>query len=165
MRSTNALQYRSVSSAVRIERELSQRLAKLNRAQLSLLAKATAEDRAHIAWLAACKHIPFVFEFASEVLREKLAAHDTILRPSDYEAYVEHKAISHPEIAHLQPSSKNKVRQILLRMLAEAGLLAKGTALGTVQRPAVSPVARSLGKKLALLNDRVTIYTTLGIRP
>lgn len=26
-------------------------------------------------------------------------------------------------------------------------------------------VARSLGKKLALLNDRVTIYTTLGIRP
>lgn len=26
-------------------------------------------------------------------------------------------------------------------------------------------VARSLGRKLALLNDRVTIYTTLGIRP
>jgi len=26
-------------------------------------------------------------------------------------------------------------------------------------------VARSLGKKLALINDRVTIYTTLGIRP
>jgi hypothetical protein len=26
-------------------------------------------------------------------------------------------------------------------------------------------IARSLGKKLALLNDRVTIYTTLGIRP
>jgi len=26
-------------------------------------------------------------------------------------------------------------------------------------------VARSLGQKLALLNDRVTIYTTLGIRP
>ena len=26
-------------------------------------------------------------------------------------------------------------------------------------------VARSLGRKLALLNDRVTIYTSLGIRP
>ncbi|MHB8882440.1 MAG: three component ABC system middle component [Thermodesulfovibrionales bacterium] len=26
-------------------------------------------------------------------------------------------------------------------------------------------VARSLGRKLALVNDRVTIYTTLGIRP
>jgi len=26
-------------------------------------------------------------------------------------------------------------------------------------------VARSLGRKLALINDRVTIYTTLGIRP
>lgn len=26
-------------------------------------------------------------------------------------------------------------------------------------------VARSLGRKLALINDRVTIYTTLGVRP
>lgn len=140
MRSSNALQYRSARSAIRIERELSQRLATLDHAQLSLLAQATAEDRAAIAWLAACKHIPFVFEFAAEVLREKLEVHDTTLRPSDYEAYVEHKGISHPELARLLPSSKNKVRQILLRMLAEAGLLVKGAALGTIQRPPLSPV-------------------------
>jgi len=143
LRSSNALQYQNASSAIRIERELSQRLATLNDAQLSLLAQATAEDRAAISWLAACKHIPFVFEFAAEVLREKLAAHDATLRPSDYESYVEHKAISHPEIAELRPSSKTKVRQIVLRMLAEAGLLVKGAALGTIQRPALSPAVGS----------------------
>lgn len=35
--------------------------------------------------------------------------------------------------------SKNKVRQILLRMLSEAGLLSEGTALGVIHRPALSP--------------------------
>ena len=137
--SSNALQCRSPSSAIRFERELRQRLATLTLEQLTLLAQATAEDRTAIAWLAACKHIPFAFDFASEVLRDKLAAHDAVLRPSDYEVYVENKSLSHPELARLASSSKYKVRQILLRMLTEAGLIVKGPALGTIQRPALSP--------------------------
>ena len=136
--SENALQCRSSGSAVRLERELRQRLQTLTQGQLELLAQANAEDRAAVAWLAACKHIPFAFEFAAEVLREKLAAHDPVLRHSDYEAYVENKGLSHVELAQLTPSSKNKIRQVLVRMLTEAGLLEKGTSLGTIQRPALS---------------------------
>jgi hypothetical protein len=137
--STNALQCRSVSSAIRLERELRQRLETLTIDQITLLTQATAEDRAAIAWLAACKHIRFAFEFAAEVLRDKLAAHDPVLRHSDYEAYAETKGLSHPEFVRLTTSSKNKIRQVLLRMLTEAGLLVKGTSLGTIQRPALSP--------------------------
>jgi Putative inner membrane protein (DUF1819) len=137
--SSNALQCRSRSSAIRLERELRQRLTTLTPDQITLVAHATAEDRAAIAWLAACKRIPFAFDFAVEVLRDKLAAHDPVLRPSDYEGYVESKGLSQPEIAQLTTSSKNKVRQVLLRMLAEAGLLTDGTALGSIQRPALSP--------------------------
>lgn len=36
---------------------------------------------------------------------------------------------------------------------------------GTQDTKDCQTVARSLGKKLALINDRATIYTTLGIRP
>ena len=136
---SNALQCRSASSAIRLERELRQRLGALTRDQLLLVAQATAEDRAAIAWLAACKHIRFAFEFAAEVLRDKLAAHDPVLRHSDYEAYVETKGLAHPELARLTASSKSKIRQVLLRMLVEAGLLTEGAALGTIQRPALSP--------------------------
>lgn len=137
--SSNALQCRSASSAVRLERELRQRLGTLTHVQITLLAQATADDRAAIAWFAACKHIRFAFEFAAEVLRDKLAAHDPILRRSDYEAYVGNKSLSHPEIVELTTSSQSKIRQVLLRMLAEAGLLRTGTSLGTIQRPALSP--------------------------
>jgi hypothetical protein len=137
--SSNALQCRSASSAIRVERELRQRLGTLTHDQINLLSHATTDDREAIAWLAACKHIRFAFEFGSEVLRDKLAAHDPVLRHSDYEAYVETKRLTHPELAQLSTSSKNKIRQVLLRMLSEAGLLAKGRPLGIIQRPTLSP--------------------------
>jgi hypothetical protein len=137
--SSNALQCRSVGSAIRLERELRQRLERLTLSQITLLAQATAEDRSAIAWLAVCKHILFAFEFAAEVLRDKLSAHDPVLRHSDYEAYIESKELTHPELAQLTPSSKNKIRQVLLKMLTEAGLLANGRPLGTIQRPPLSP--------------------------
>jgi hypothetical protein len=94
-----------------------------------------------MAWLAALKHIRFVFEFAAEVLREKLALHDPILRPSDYEAYVDTKSVFHPELALLSGTSKSKVRQVLLRMLREVGLLDSGSLWGAIQRPVLSPAA------------------------
>ena len=99
--STNALQCRSASSAARLERELRQRLGTLTWDQMSLLAHATAEDRVFIAWLAACKHSCFAFQFAAEVLRDKMAVHDVVLRPSDYESYFENKSLAHPELAGL----------------------------------------------------------------
>jgi hypothetical protein len=139
----NALQSRTTSSASRLESELRHRLSTLTRGQLELLADATAEDRAALAWLAACKYMPFAFEFAAEVLRDKLAAHDPVLRLSDYETYVEHKSLLHPELVRLSPSSRPKIRQVLMKMLVEAGLLGPGEALGAVTRPALSPeVAR-----------------------
>jgi hypothetical protein len=135
----NALQSRTTRSADRLESELRHRLATLTRGQLELLAHATAEDRAALSWLAACKYMPFAFEFAAEVLRDKLAAHDPVLRHSDYETYLEVKSLSHPELERVTPSSKIKIRQVLLKMLVEAGLLGPGEALGIVQRPALSP--------------------------
>jgi bacteriophage exclusion system BrxA-like protein len=140
--STNALQCRSASSAERLELELRKRLETLSDEQLIVLAQANAEDRAAMAWLAACKRISFAFGFAAEALRDKLAARDTILRPSDYETYVETEAVAHPELMKLSSSTKIKIRQVLLKMLSEAGLLGAGVEWGTIQRPVLSPVAR-----------------------
>ena len=139
---TNALQTRSAASAVRWERELRQRLALLTVDQLTLLVEAPAGDRGAVAWLAAMKHSLFVFEFAAEVLRDKLFAHDPVLRASDYERFVEEKSLGHPELARLTPSSAAKIRRVLLRMLVEAGLLGPGPALGTIHRPVLSPEIR-----------------------
>ena len=137
--SSNALQSGSRRTAQRMELEFRQRLQTLSEGQLILLSTATAEDRAALAWLAVLKHIPFAFDFAAEVLRDKLAAHDSVLRHSDYEGYLEAKSLAHPELGKLTASSKEKIRQVLLSMLTEAGLLAKGRGERRIHRPVLSP--------------------------
>lgn len=123
---------------MRMERELRLRLATLTDKQLEVLATSAAEERAAISWLAAIKHIRFAYDFAAELLRDKLAAREPILRYSDYETFLETKALFHPELTRLRPSSKNKLRQILLQMLTEAGFLdANGDGM-TIQRPVLS---------------------------
>lgn len=104
-----------------------------------MLAEANGDDRNAIAWLSVLKHSSFTFDFTTEILREKLAAHDFTLRHSDYETFVDLKSVSHPALALLSTSSKIKVRQILLLMLTEAGLLGAGKAVQTIQRPVLSP--------------------------
>lgn len=149
---SNLLQSRSASSGVRLEREIRQRLQTLTHAQLSILATSTAEDRAAISWLAAMKQHAFLFEFASEVLRDKLAARESVLRPSDYERFLENRELTHPELRELTPSSSTKVRNVTLRMLTEAGLLVEGPSLGSVQRPVISPAVRD-----AIRDDAATL--------
>lgn len=139
---TNALQAKSPSTAVRLERELRQRLQTLTHEQIALLASSTADDRSAMSWLAALKHNTFLFELAAELLRDKLAAHEAVLRRSDYERFIEVKEIFHPELRELTTTSRTKVRNVSLRMLIECGLLVEGDSLGTIQRPVLSPDAQ-----------------------
>jgi hypothetical protein len=137
--STNALQCRSASSAVRLEVELRKRLNCLTPEQLGIMARATEDERIAMAWLAAMKQSVILFDFAAEVLREKLSLHDPVLRLSDYETFVDHQSAMHPALAGLSASSKYKIRQVHLKMLAEAGILQAGPGLGTIHRPVLSP--------------------------
>ena len=102
-------------------------------------ANGSADERAAMSWLAMLKYNAFVFEFAAESLRDKLAARDATLRPSDYETFIDSKSAAHPELFGLKESSRKKVRAVLRRMLTEAGLLVPGDALGTLQRAVPSP--------------------------
>lgn len=140
--SENSLQSKSPNSAIRIERELRQRLQTLTPNQLHILAHAAAADRAAMSWLSMIKFSAFPFEFAADLLRDKLEAHDPILRPSDYEGFVEDRSAGHPELAGLAESTRTKVRRVLLRMLLEAGILIDGPLLGKIQRPVLSPDAQ-----------------------
>jgi hypothetical protein len=133
--STNALQCRTASSAIRLERELRQRLQHLTSNQIQVLAAGTYEERSALAWLAVVKHSEFVRDFAMDRLRSKMEVHDLILHASDYETFIEQNAGRHPELASLSPSSAKKIRQVLLTMLRQASLLDKGPELGRIIRP------------------------------
>ena len=135
--SQNALQARMPSSSVRMEREIRQRVQLLTLQQIEILAKAPSDSRVAVVWLSMLKRSAFVFEFAAEVLRAKLQTMDTILRPSDYEAFHVAKSAGHPELAGLTSASQVKVKQVLLTMLHEVGILAASGLNNRISRPVV----------------------------
>ena len=144
----NALQARSARSSKVLESELRQRLQCLTGPQLQLLAQGTSDERNAMAWLAVLKRIEIAADLTREVLLGKLSSLDPVLRRSDMAVFYEDCERDHPELMALAPSSRQKVRSALLQMLRHAGLLAgkpgKGGALGTVQRPLLTPQVQEL---------------------
>jgi hypothetical protein len=67
----NLLQARTVASGRRFAREVMQRLAALTEDEIELLVDATATERAHLLWAAACRRYDLIGEFAEEVVRER----------------------------------------------------------------------------------------------
>ena len=135
----NALQARSASSAIRMERELRQRLRTLTDEQLRLLISAPADSAMAMAWLSVCKYSAFIFDFAAEVLRAKLDLLDPVLRPSDYEAFVTARSLEHPELGELSPSTQTKIRTVLMTMLREVKILTPDRHNFMIEKPILSP--------------------------
>lgn len=135
----NALQSRSASSASRNEIELRKRLQTLTRQQMEILATAPADSRCAIAWLAACKHSTFVFDFAADVLRSKIANMDPVLRPSDYEGFIAAQSAVYLKVASLSSTTQIKIRGVIKNMLRDVGILGPDLKDDTILRPILPP--------------------------
>ena len=131
----NAFQSRSKASLQRMEGEIRTRLKCLTHDQIAILAEGTSEERAAMAWLAAIKYATLIKEFAADVLRSKLADFDPILRPSDYDNFIASRLPSHPELGELTESSSRKIRNVLLLMLTEAGMIREENRERRIIRP------------------------------
>jgi len=119
----NLLQARTVATGQRLAREITQRLATLDDAELVLLVDSTASERGYILWAAACRRYRLIGEFAEEVLRERFLLLNPTLGHDEFDSFLRGKAIWHEEVAELKDSTLRKLRSNLFRMLTEAGLL------------------------------------------
>ncbi len=133
----NSLQSRTLSSRIRMELEIRQRVQMLTPDQIELLAQAPSDGRIAITWLSMLKRSRFVFDFAAEVLRSKLDGSDLYLRPSDYESFWSIKSVTHPELAGISKTTHEKIRQVLHNMLREAGILSSTTGDSLIARPVI----------------------------
>jgi len=119
----NLLQSRTRASSHRRIREIAQRLAVLTIDELEFMAFASALERAHMLWAAACRRYTLIGEFAEEVVRERFLLLSETLTHDDFDAFLLTRAIWHEEIAQLSDSTTRKLRSNVFRMLFEAGLL------------------------------------------
>ena len=125
IRENNLLQSRTISSGFRLAREVAQRLAVLTDSELELLIEATATERGHLMWVAACRRYTLIGDFAEEVVRERFILLTPTLSYDDFDSFVRGKALWHSELAEIKDSTMQKIRSTLFQMLTEAGLLSE----------------------------------------
>jgi hypothetical protein len=138
----NLLRQRTNASRTRLLREIRYRLQQLTPQELDFLCGADARDQRHLLLIAICLRFRFIREFVEEVLRPKALALDTQLYPADFARFIDRKGAEAPEVEHLTDKSLAKVKQVLIRMLAEAGLLDSTASQRLTPRLPSRPLAR-----------------------
>jgi hypothetical protein len=125
----NLLQARTHSSGLRRVRETVARLAVLADPEVNSLAEISASERGHLMWAAACRRYDLIGAFAEEVLRERFLTLAGTVTHEDYDAFYRAKAMWHDELDEVTEVSYKKLRQVLFRMMVEAGLLSMQGAI------------------------------------
>ena len=88
-----------------------------------LVEQSDRPEQEALLWLAACRAYRFVREFAIEVIQERFLSYRYDLPLDAYDQFFDAKAEWHPELATISTSTRLKLRQILFRILREAGVI------------------------------------------
>ena len=108
-----------------------------------------------LLWLAACKRYKLLYEFGSEVIRNKFLQLDLSVSPNEFDDFLEAKCIWHPKIEHLAFSTRTKLRQVALRMLREAEILGADNI--------IQPIMLSTDVARVIQADAMTLFTIFPV--
>lgn len=120
------------ASQQRTLREIVNRISTLTDDELALLVE--TDDRTEqqaLLWLAACRAYRFVGEFAVQVLRDRHLAYRLDLPLEAFDMFWDEKAEWHSNLDDISRSTRLKLRQVLYRMMREAGILSSEGTLQT----------------------------------
>lgn len=104
-------------------REIRKRLEKLNPDQKNILIHGDLNSQKQIAFLAVCKHYEFIRDFTIEIIRDKVLVFNYQLHESDYNSFIKSKVSLHPELEAFSESTRKKAKQVMYRILEQAGII------------------------------------------
>ncbi len=139
----NILQKNSPATAVRQARLIRNRLSLLDEEGLRLIAEESPEISTQMLLLAAIRHSRLLGDFLIDVYRSRLRRLDATLNPADWDAFLHECAHRDALVDTWSESTRAKLLQVVLRILAEARYLES---------------TRSLRLTPPLLHPRVVTY-------
>lgn len=125
------------ASQRRTLREIVNRVSSLSPSERALLLETDdrTEQRA-LLWLGACRAYRIVHEFAVEVLRERYLSFRLDLPIESFDIFLDEKTEWRPELDDISLSTRQKLRQVLFRMMKEAEVLSNE---GKIQTAYLTP--------------------------
>lgn len=150
--SENLLQCRTEVTAKRLVGELIKRLKCLDDSELEFLMDADSYEQVWMLWVAICRSYRFIHDFSVEVIREKYLTLYTEVQQSDYDTFFNQKLDWHEELEKLSPSTQERLRQNLFKMLKEVGILSSDNNIcpSLLSSSFVRTLYRSSSKDLSL---------------
>lgn len=134
-------------STQRVAREIVNRLSNLTQGELDFLVRdADRNEQSALLWLAICRTYRLAYEFAVEVISERYASYRREISPENYTAFVHDKAEWNAELASRTPATIERSRQVLFKIMREAGLL---DIRNQICRMYVSPRLRAILRQSA----------------
>jgi hypothetical protein len=103
--------------------EVIKRLRSVDRSVWDDLLKVSHAEQHVVLYYCCLKAYRLLFDFHMDTVLPKWKSFDRELRPHDARRFLEQRADDHPEIDGWGDSTWEKVRQVMLKMLREAGLL------------------------------------------
>jgi hypothetical protein len=103
--------------------EFRKRLSSLTPGQLKIQAKGGLNAQKQVAFLSVCKAYGLIRDFVVEVLREKYLVFDYQITEGDYISFFRRKAELHPELEAITEGSQYKIKQVLFKILEQAGII------------------------------------------
>lgn len=127
--SSNLLQTRTKSSAIRIIREIMSRLQCLKSNEMSLLIHGERNEQNSVLWVAICRNYQFIYEFSTEVIRENYLNFNYELSYTDFDSFFNRKADWNDHLDHISDMTRKKLRQVLFKMLREIEIIDKNKVI------------------------------------
>jgi hypothetical protein len=106
--------------------EIKRRLSNADRSVWGDLPDLSTPERALVLYYCCLKTYPLLFDFHMEAVLPTWRSADRSFGPHDATRFLEQQAETHPEVEGWGESTWKKVRQVMLQMLREAGLLRQG---------------------------------------
>lgn len=123
LRGENVLQKKTPATARRQARLIRNRLETLDHAGWQLIAEGDKEVATQLLLAAAIRHSRLLGDFLHDVYAQHLRRLEHSLSPRAWEAFLTECAHRDPAVAEWADSTKRKLFQVIVRILAEAGYL------------------------------------------
>ena len=134
----NLLQKRSPVAAKRQARLIKNRLALMKPALWRMVYEGTKDVAIQALLAAAIKHSRLLGDFMEKVVKENWRTFNSKVAPKDWSHFFESCEQADPHIIQWSESTKKKLKQVVFRILAEAGYL-EGTRSGKLQTVSIVP--------------------------
>ena len=133
----NVLQKGTVSTRKREFAEIKKRLVNLNKDELLFLTEATTDELKLYCLVLCAKTYRLIFEFISEVVRDKYLMFDYVIYDSDYAKFIESKTASSEKLQSITEKTEYKIKQVIFRILEQSSLIDSSKARN-IQKPYIS---------------------------